>query len=740
MDYFNFSFKEVPGFNLIEEFYEYCVDTVQRSILFTDAIRKRGNVYLDHLSKGQPPVLIFDYEVIVDGRTLKRPVNYSLARIIPPEDTVIDNTKRPIVVIDPRAGHGPGIGGSKKDSEIGIGLKNGHPVYFIFFYTNPEPGQTLADVKNAEVHFLEEVARRHPDSDEPSVIGNCQAGWATAMLGADRPDITGPLVLAGSPLSYWAGVDGVNPMRYRGGLVGGVWLNSLLSDLGNGTFDGANLVLNMELLNPANTIWTKQYNLYAKIDTEEDRYVNFEKWWGGFFCMTAEEIHFIVDSLFVGNKLEQGPMEMDDASQIDLKNLEDPVVVFASSGDNITPPQQALNWISKVYGSVEEIKRHQQVLVYMVHKKIGHLGIFVATSVAKKEHKEIIGTMDMIEYLQPGLYEMVIEEADSEKVSSNKVRFEERQMSDILALDDGMEDEEDFRPVAFVSQFNNSLYKVFVSPFVKAATTEFTAEFLRQLHPLRVQRYPFSDLNPFLFPIKVLGPIVKSNRVQASPDNTFLSVEKIFSKGMQDYLNMYRDIRDLTDESVFKMIYGNPMIKSFFEEDIKPTKEQLEKQIEVQKQKNMEDKKRWLDSIDKGGYAEGVVRIMLAMANADRILDKSEFITSEKIVRKQKDLKKIKPADFKKLVKEQSRILQTDEDRALKALPKLLPNQDQRIEAFDFAKQIAFSDSILADEEKVLLEKIRKILDIKSQDIDSEFKKNIQNKQQKQQSAKKDKK
>jgi hypothetical protein len=28
---------------------------------------------------------------------------------------------------------------------------------------------------------------------------------------------------------------------------------------------------------------------------------------------------------------------------------------------------------------------------------------------------------------------------------------------------------------------------------------------------------------------------------------------------------------------------------------------------------------------------------MLVMANADRILDKSEFITSEKIVRKQKD-------------------------------------------------------------------------------------------------------
>jgi len=35
-------------------------------------------------------------------------------------------------------------------------------------------------------------------------------------------------------------------------------------------------VLNMELLNPANTYWTKQYNVYSNVDTEEDRYLNFE--------------------------------------------------------------------------------------------------------------------------------------------------------------------------------------------------------------------------------------------------------------------------------------------------------------------------------------------------------------------------------------------------------------------------------------------------------------------------------
>ena len=80
-------------------------------------------------------------------------------------------------------------------------------------------------------------------------------------------------------------------MRYTGGLLGGRWLTSLASDLGNGRFDGAHLVTNFESLNPANTLWTKQYNLYAKIDTEEPRYLELRDAGGAaIFLMTEEEM------------------------------------------------------------------------------------------------------------------------------------------------------------------------------------------------------------------------------------------------------------------------------------------------------------------------------------------------------------------------------------------------------------------------------------------------------------------
>jgi hypothetical protein len=106
---------------------EYMTDAAQRTALFLDVIRERGNQYREHLSQTAPHVLSFEGEIVVDGRTLERPVNYALVRIVPPQGIKIDPARRPFVVVDPRAGHGPGIGGFKADSEIGVALKAGHP-------------------------------------------------------------------------------------------------------------------------------------------------------------------------------------------------------------------------------------------------------------------------------------------------------------------------------------------------------------------------------------------------------------------------------------------------------------------------------------------------------------------------------------------------------------------------------------------------------------------------------------
>ena len=91
----------------------YLVDALQRCVLFLDLLRRRGNEEIEIASRPMATVLSFGHEVLMDGRSLARPINYTLSRILPPPGVVADPRKRPVVVVDPRAGQGPGIGGFK---------------------------------------------------------------------------------------------------------------------------------------------------------------------------------------------------------------------------------------------------------------------------------------------------------------------------------------------------------------------------------------------------------------------------------------------------------------------------------------------------------------------------------------------------------------------------------------------------------------------------------------------------
>ena len=102
--------SQLQDFTIFEQAIEYWSDAWQRSILTLEALNERGNIHLAEAAKEVPNVLNFANELILDGRQLPRPANYGLVRIVPPEGAVVDPAKPPIVVVDPRAGHGPGIG------------------------------------------------------------------------------------------------------------------------------------------------------------------------------------------------------------------------------------------------------------------------------------------------------------------------------------------------------------------------------------------------------------------------------------------------------------------------------------------------------------------------------------------------------------------------------------------------------------------------------------------------------
>jgi pimeloyl-ACP methyl ester carboxylesterase len=661
---------------------DYLVDAAQRSVLFWDVMGTRANQYREHLAKEAPHVLNYETEVVMDGRTLDRPVNYALVRIIPPAGAAVGQNRRPFVVVDPRAGHGPGIGGFKADSEIGVAFKAGHPCYFVGFLPEPVPGQTIEDIARAQAIFLEEVIALHPRAEgKPCVIGNCQAGWAIMMLAAQRPELFGSIIIAGSPLAYWAGVHGKNPMRYSGGLLGGSWLTALTSDLGAGKFDGAWLVQNFENQNPANTLWSKQYNLYSKIDTEASRYLGFERWWGGHVDLNAEEIQFIVDELFIGNNLAAGRIKTSDGATIDLRNIQAPIVVFCSKGDNITPPQQALGWILDLYDDVGEIRSHGQTIVYTIHETVGHLGIFVSAGVARKEHGEFSSNIDLIDVLPPGLYEAVFEPKTGETAGSDFVtgdwvmRCEARTLDDIRALGgNDAADERRFATAARVSDINLALYRTFAQPIVRASMPAAAADRLRQFHPLRLQYELFSDKNPLMTWVKALADQVRDDRKPVAAENPFVVLEQTVSRQIAAGLDAWRDMTEAFAESTFLSVYGSPALQAAVgidPADARPQRRAGKTQLHRQVLQSRIDDLR--SRIYSGGLRECLARALLYVGAARGGADERGFAAIRRLRKVKDDGPQMTLAEFKALVREQFLMLLMDQEATLQAIPNLLP-------------------------------------------------------------------
>jgi hypothetical protein len=670
--------QEMAGFGAVQE---YWTDAWERGVLFLDALRERGNNYREHTAEDVPHVLNFLGELVKDGRALERPVNYVLVRIVPPAGIVTDPAKPPIIVVDPRAGHGPGIGGMKSESEIGVALRAGHPVYFIGFLPKPLPGQTIEDVCKAEAIFIEEVAHRHRDAEgKPIIIANCQAGWQIMMTAAIRPDLPGPIMLAGAPLSYWAGVRGKNPMRYTGGMLGGTWLTALSGDLGAGIFDGANLVANFESLNPANTHWTKAYNVYSKVDTETERFLEFETWWGSPVLLNAREMQWIADNLFVGNKLSTGQIRTSDGVRIDLRNIRSPIIVFCSWGDNITPPQQALDWILDLYDDVKEIIANGQTIVYTLHHTIGHLGIFVSGKVATKEHREFVSCMEMIDLMPPGLYEATITDVGEDTENRDLVdgkylfRLEARTLDDIRAFGvNAPEDDKRFEAVARVSEVNLSLYRTLAEPWIRASVTEPMAEAMRAMHPHRLRFGVFSDQDPFMRTVKPLAELVRANRKPVKADNPLLAIEKAASSWITTWLQNWGEVRDSMTEALFLNTYGSPLLQAMVGLSAQPDAPPRHIERDLAREAGAAELRSELDHrFDEGGLEEALLRSLIYFRLPGGAADERGFRMLKAIRESRNANERLSLPRFKEMMREQFQLLLLDEARAINALPKLV--------------------------------------------------------------------
>lgn len=676
------------NFDLSESFVTYLTDRAQRSWLTLDVLSQAANKTKEHHERGGLPFLIYDFEVILEGKNLSRPSNYCLLKIIPPADKKVLNKKRPYIIIDPRAGHGPGIGGFKEDSQVGVALNDGHPVYFIAFTQKPQPEQSIADVTACEAKFVQEVIRLHPSSPNPIIVGNCQGGWATAILAATHPEITGPIVLNGAPMAYWSGKLGQDPMRYAGGIMGGVLPAMISADLNKGEFDGANLVLNFEGQNPARTWLTKYYDLFCSIDSSADKFIEFEKWWSTFYFMTDKEIQWIVENLFIGNRLSRNKAELETGVTIDLRAIKSPIIVFASHGDNITPPGQALNWIIDAYKSEKEIELAGQRIIYLVHENVGHLGIFVSSQVARKEHQNFVSTLKTIEAFPAGLYRMEIETIEGTGETARfDVSFHPSSMAEIELITGKRADEAAFAGVAKCSEENAKLYEKTLRPFIKTMGKITNTNLQQKLHPSRIMRTIYSSVMPTNVQTEQLINKIKLQRKQTEPNNPFVLSESLLVDSSAFAIDNMVNIKEAMTEFAFFSIWANP-----FSVGLSRATDALS---ENESESAFSDIVLYAVSNPyAGGAVAAYMRILLLIFKTRSSLKLDQMTRCANLLSSKAPFKDLDAQERNDMLLQQKILVDLDIDTAISSLSVLLPTQREKQRALDILNYLVREEDV----------------------------------------------
>ena len=215
-----------------------------------------------------------------------------------------------------------------------------------------------------------------------------------------------------------------------------------------------------------------------------------------------------------------------------------------------------------------------------------------------------------------------------------------------------------------------------------------------------MQRFLFADINPLMRPIKNYAPIVRQNRKPASADNPFLAMEKDFSALTENMLNMYRDYRDFGQELLFRQTYGNYWLQLLF------SPSETEPVVNVPEHERADYDKR-LQAMEEGGHAAGLIRIYMAVANASKDIKRLHFEIADKIAKTHKVLSKIRPSKFKKIMHEQTALLQANEDKAIETLSVLIKDKHDRTEALSIARRLCLADGVYDDCEKGMIAKIK---------------------------------
>ena len=244
---------------------------------------------------------------------------------------------------------------------------------------------------------------------------------------------------------------------------------------------------------------------------------------------------------------------------------------------------------------------------------------------------------------------------------------------------------------------------------MKAFATEYGAKLAREFHPLRLQRWAFSDLNPLLGWLAPAAQAVKAQRQTLAADDPARKVESVMSDLTSASLDCFRGLRDAVAEATFFQIYGNLFAFCFSDErDFDGETPRIDP-------RELPFVQKALASVDKGGYAEAVARVAVLLAYKNEPLPLSRLQLAHEMIEEYRELlPELAPDEARRIEGEQEIIARYEPDKAVATLPALLARQKDR------ERLLSLLENVLADkrvqriqpsaEQEAMLVRIRRVL------------------------------
>jgi hypothetical protein len=234
---------------------------------------------------------------------------------------------------------------------------------------------------------------------------------------------------------------------------------------------------------------------------------------------------------------------------------------------------------------------------------------------------------------------------------------------------------------------------------------------MQKLHPLRITYELFSDANPMMAMLKPTTAWVREHRSPAAPDTPFIVWQENISKQIIAALNAWRDGRDHLVEQMFFTIYGSPALQAALGIDPTSTQPLRRPAADPWHQKLLRTQLANLKALmPVGGLNAAAVRALVYVGKYRGAVDERGF----EIVRRLRSEPSIAPrlslAEFKALLREQFYLLLIDQEAALAAIPKMLPdNAAARQRMLDIIKRVLTACGPLKGEDQERLARITRL-------------------------------